>query len=216
MTTTKSTSKISPKKSYHHGDLRAELLSAAEIELSENGIEAFSLRAVAKRAGVSHGAPAHHFKNLTGLLTALAATGYERFIAAQNLRQQQAEADPESQLVASGLGYIDFAVDNPALFRLMFSSQQPDRANEDFAVAAMSAFDKLVADIQLLFESDPHTDPSTMRGVMASWAVVHGLANLMIAGRTERTLGLNQMSCTERDKVLTDILLRPIVGKAGN
>ena len=62
-------------KTYHHGNLAAELLQAAERELVLNGIEAFSLRAVAKRAGVSHGAPAYHFKSARGLLTALAATG---------------------------------------------------------------------------------------------------------------------------------------------
>mgnify|MGYP003726374833 CR=1 FL=1 len=63
----------SSRKTYHHGDLASELLRAAERELSENGIESFSLRAVAKRAGVSHGAPAHHFRDARGLLTALAA-----------------------------------------------------------------------------------------------------------------------------------------------
>jgi len=80
------------KKSYHHNDLAAELLRAAEVELLEKGVERFSLRAVAKRAGVSHGAPAHHFKDVTGLLSAIAAVGYERLVATQVERQALAVA----------------------------------------------------------------------------------------------------------------------------
>src|SRR5215470_19725877 len=111
---------------YHHGNLRAALLDAAEAELDAQGIEGFSLRGVAKRAGVSHAAPAHHFRDVNGLLTGLAAEGYKRFVAAQEARQKTAPADGMSQLVASGMGYIDFALARPALFRLMFSSDRPD------------------------------------------------------------------------------------------
>ncbi len=198
------------KKSYHHGNLQSELLKAAAAELAEHGVEEFSLRAVAKRAGVSHGAPAHHFKDAKGLLTALAALGYERFVKAQNRRQEHAKPDPESQLVASGLGYIDFAVKNPALFRLMFSSEKPDRTNDHFAAAANSAFDKLVADIRSVLGTDPYNDPVAMKQVMASWAMVHGLADLMIAGRAERPMGFGQMTATEREVALTDIMLRAL------
>ena len=199
-----------PRNSYHHGDLASELLRAAEAEISENGIESFSLRALAKRAGVSHGAPAHHFKDVRGLLTALAAVGYERFVEAQNKRQRSAKSDPKSQLVASGMGYIDFAVENPALFRLMFSSEGPDRTNDEFNLAAISAFDKLVANIKGLVGSDPYVDPTAMMDVMASWAIVHGLADLMISGRTERPMGFGRMSRAERDAAITDLILRAI------
>ena len=65
---------------YHHGDLRKALLVAAEAELVEKGLEGFTLRCCAKRAGVSHAAPAHHFKDANALLTALATEGYERFL----------------------------------------------------------------------------------------------------------------------------------------
>ncbi|MEI5579289.1 helix-turn-helix domain-containing protein, partial [Streptomyces brasiliscabiei] len=69
------------RQPYHHGDLRRALLVAAEHELEEKGIEGFSLRGVAKRAGVSHAAPLHHFKDTRALLTALAGVGFERFLA---------------------------------------------------------------------------------------------------------------------------------------
>ena len=79
---------------YHHGALRAALLAAAEAELAETGIERFSLRSVAKRAGVSHAAPAHHFGDTGGLLTALAAEGFTRFLATQHAREAAAPQVP--------------------------------------------------------------------------------------------------------------------------
>ncbi len=198
------------KKAYHHGDLRAELLRAAEAVLEENGIEAFSLRAVAKRAGVSHGAPAHHFTDVNGFLTALATIGYERFIETQNARQRSADADPRAQLAASGLGYIDFALESPALFQLMFSSQKPDKSDKSLAAVADAAFDKLVQDIGHVHNSNPRENPAMMRDVMSAWAIVHGLADLMIAGRTVRALQLGDMNDSERDDVLSDLILRSI------
>jgi AcrR family transcriptional regulator len=116
------TREVAAKQSYHHGDLRAALLSAAEDELAERGMEAFSLRSVAKRAGVSHAAPAHHFGDAQGLLTALAAEGFRQFLAAQTAREAVAEKDPASQMVAAGLGYVDFAMARPTIFRLMWQS----------------------------------------------------------------------------------------------
>src|SRR4051794_796732 len=106
-------------RSYHHGDLRKALLIAAEADLAEKGLEGFTLRGCARRAGVSHAAPAHHFKDTGALLTALAADGYERFTAAMQKRQA-AETTARARLIGAGLGYLDFALANPALFRLMF------------------------------------------------------------------------------------------------
>jgi AcrR family transcriptional regulator len=86
----------SDRPTYHHKDLRAALLTAAEAELTEVGLERFSLRSVAKRAGVSHAAPAHHFGDVGGLLTALCAEGFHRFLAAQAARESLAAPDPPS------------------------------------------------------------------------------------------------------------------------
>jgi AcrR family transcriptional regulator len=204
------TSKRYSRKTYHHGDLATELLRAARVELKEGGLEAFSLRAVAKRAGVSHGAPAHHFKDVNGLLTALAARGYEGLIEAQNARQEQSAVDPKSQLIASGLGYIDFAMANPALFRLMFSSEKPDRTNDKFAEISVAAFNKLVTAISNRIDTDPYSDPMAMRQVMTTWSIVHGLAELVISGRAEVPLGFGQMTRAQRDAALADIMRRAL------
>lgn len=196
------------EQSYHHHDLASDLLQWAEVELSEKGVEKFSLRAVAKRAGVSHGAPAHHFKNVTGLLTALAAAGYEKLLAVQAERQARSKVDPKSQVVASGLGYIQFARENQALFRLMFSSAKPNRSDAVFAEASMATFNKLVTDIKNVLKADPYTNPVAMKQVMASWSMAHGLAELIISGRAEIPLGFGKMTTDDQEAAITEIILK--------
>ncbi len=196
------------KKSYHHGDLAAALLIAAEAELTENGIERFSLRAVAKRAGVSHGAPAHHFSDVKGLLTALAAKGYERLLDQQSKREAEKDGDARAKLVASGLGYLEFAMANPQLFHLMFNSSIPDRDDERFFNVALSVFDRLVDNTQAVNGKSPYSDEASMVDLMASWSLVHGLAELIVSGRAERPLQLSQLSQEDREVVLSAILGR--------
>ena len=195
------------RQPYHHGDLRRALLDAAEEELTENGIEGFSLRGVAKRAAVSHAAPAHHFKDATGLLTALAASGFRRFVRAQDHRQSEAAQDPLAQLVAAGLGYIDFATTHPALFRLMFSSSRPDFTDAELADTAGCAFERLVAHVRAVVGADPRQDDPAMLNVMAAWSTVHGLADLMNSGRAKHLL---QMTTTKRESAISELLARSI------
>lgn len=149
---------------YHHGDLRHALLVAAEAELAERGMEAFSLRSVAKRAGVSHAAPAHHFGDAQGLLTALAAEGFRQFLAAQAAREAVAAPDPASQLVAAGLGYIDFARTRPTLFRLLWQSERPDFDSADLGQAAKAAYQHLVDQVSQAGGGEPRrTKPPSGR-----------------------------------------------------
>ena len=192
---------------YHHGNLRAALLGAAEVELGTRGLERFSLREVAKRAGVSHAAPAHHFGDVNGLLTALAAEGYRRFVATQDARQRKAAADGLSQLVAAGMGYIDFALGHPALFRLIFSSNRPDYDAPDLSAAASTAFQRLLDNVGRLRGVDPQKDTESMLGVMAAWAIVHGLADLMNAGRLKFLRGMRPR---EREAALSQLLHRTL------
>lgn len=198
--------KPKPKSRYHHGDLRSELLNAAEMELSESGTESFSLRAVAKRAGVSHGAPAHHFKDAKALLTELAIVGYKRFVETQNSRQTVAKEDPESQLIAAGLGYIDFALSNPELFRLMFSSAKPDKSNASLLESSSAAFTKLLANVTEATKAVCGDESEVMKNALASWSMVHGLADLMISDRAVLVMPHGQMAQTERDKYLTEVI----------
>jgi AcrR family transcriptional regulator len=195
------------RRGYHHGDLRAVLLAAGEAELAEHGIEGFSLRGVAKRAGVSHAAPAHHFRDANGLLTALAAEGFRRFVDKQKVRQQAADKDPLSQLVAAGMGYIDFAMGHPALFRLMFSSDRPDHEAEDLHVAASAAYRQLVEDVARVRGNATGSSEPQPSEVMRTWAVAHGLADLMNSRRLKPLLGLRK---AERDAALAEMLRRSL------
>lgn len=170
------------RQSYHHGDLRRALLAAAEAELIEKGPDGFTLRGCARRAGVSHAAPAHHFGDAAGLLAALAADGFERLLAAMKARTAAADdADADSRLAAAGLGYIDFARANPALFRLMFSSGRPDRGDERLCRSADGAFGYLAASAIHLTGPDPLSSVDGRRQIAALWAMAHGLADLLMS-----------------------------------
>lgn len=194
------TREAAARQSYHHGDLRAALLSAAEEELAERGMEAFSLRSVAKRAGVSHAAPAHHFGDAQGLLTALAAEGFRHFLAAQAAREAVADKDPASQLVAAGLGYVDFAMARPTIFRLMWQSNRPDFNDAELGSAARAAFQHLV-DQALAAGGRSVADEA------AAWAMAHGLADLLAAGRLK---GIGSLPPEARDAMVADLIRRAL------
>ena len=198
---------------YHHGDLASALLDAGEVELAEKGIEGFSLRGVAKRAGVSHAAPAHHFGDVDGLLTALASRGFDRFVARQQAFCQLARHDPVSQLEASGVGYVAFALENPALFRLMFGSQRPDFDSDVLGRAAQAAFDDLVRRVAAV-TGNPHVpakDRAALTDVGTVWALVHGLADLMIGGRIP---ALCALSGKARDRAVLAIIRRALPARS--
>src|SRR5258708_17064316 len=108
---------------YHHGALRDGLLEGAESILIRQGIEGLTLRASAREAGVSHAAPKNHFGDLSGLLSELAARGFDR-LSASMLAQTNDGQKPSERMSAIGRGYVDFARTNPALFLLMFRSER--------------------------------------------------------------------------------------------
>jgi AcrR family transcriptional regulator len=187
------------QKPYHHGDLRAALLAAAEAELAERGVEAFSLRQVARRAGVSHAAPAHHFGDANGLLTALAAEGFRLFLAAQAAREAGADPTPRARMIAAGLGYVDFAIARPALFRLMHASDRPVFETPDLAESASRAYAHLCDGVAAISARAGATD------IAAVWAAAHGLADLMCSGRLH---SIASLPAADRDAAMAEIIGR--------
>src|SRR5262245_58895526 len=118
-------SKLARKKqrlrTYHHGNLRPALIDAAMQILQRQGMDAVSLRAVARHARVSHSAPYHHFANEAALLAAMATAGFERMIEAIQFEvARTAKDDPWERLRATGRAYVLFAVQQPSVFRIMF------------------------------------------------------------------------------------------------
>jgi AcrR family transcriptional regulator len=171
---------------YHHGDLRAALLTAAETVLAERGLDGFTLRECARRAGVSHAAPAHHFGDVGGLLAEMAKIGFERLHAAMASEMAASPDDPVARLAAAGRGYLSFARDNPQHFLLMFQADRLDQTHPGLAEAGAAAFGDLVGAVAALRGlADPLADPDGRIDIMLAWSVVHGFASLALAGRLD-------------------------------
>jgi AcrR family transcriptional regulator len=167
---------------YHHGDLRAALLKSAEEIIRESGLEGLTLRACARKAGVSHGAPAHHFVNVAGLLTELAVEGFERLTESMSLKKVK---EAEDELEATGLGYIQFAMRWPEHFRVMWRGEL---LNEE-SPRLQSAQERARQPIRdALMQANAHwrtplsEDELTVRFQVA-WCSVHGYASLWVEGR---------------------------------
>ena len=166
-----------PSDSYHHGDLRTACLRAARELLEEDGSGALSLRAVARRAGVSPTAPYRHYADRDALVSAVAAEGY-RDLAGYLAAAHPAPSTPDD-LVAVAVAYVRFALDHPALFRAMFAEPcDPGSAERAEATAVLSAYvDTLVRGA---FPGGDREGTPT-----AVWALVHGLAFLHLDGKLD-------------------------------
>lgn len=160
--------------SYHHGDLRDALIRAARKILEKDGLAELSLRQVARAVGVSPAAPYHHFADKHALLTAVATQGFAA-LRSEMLTRMAKETDPVARLDASGVGYVVFAVDNPALFRLMFGGEELS-ANVILAEAGKKAYGVLEAAVA-------DTSPEGIANPIVClrlWALVHGIAKLIV------------------------------------
>jgi AcrR family transcriptional regulator len=174
------------KRSYHHGDLRAALLDAAIEVIGERGLHGLSLRECARRADVSHAAPYRHFADKNALLLAIARLGFER-LAAAGVAAMAGVDDPRDRLDAYGVAYVRFAVDNPVLFRVMFTAEiaAPGGVDDGQLVDKHEAGDEAGA-FDLLVESAAALigDGDDPRGAaLAAWSLPHGLAMLVLDGR---------------------------------
>ena len=132
-----------PAAPYHHGNLRDALLDAVGQTLTEKGITGLSLREAARRAGVSHGAPAHHFGDKLGMLTAFSARGFERFGSRLRAAADGARS-PSEKFVTVGVEYVRFAVEERAYFEVMFREDLHDAADPHFEATSQAAFSVLM------------------------------------------------------------------------
>ncbi|MFE2959571.1 TetR/AcrR family transcriptional regulator [Nocardia tengchongensis] len=162
---------------YHHGDLPTALLRAAVELLEENGAAELSLRAAARRAGVSTAAPYRHFADRDALLSAVAAVGY-RDLAARLAAAHPAPLTAED-LATIAIAYVQFALERPGLFRVMFA--EPCDPTSPERVAATEAIHEYVKNI--VQQAFPAADPESM--AIAVWSLVHGLAFLHLDGKLD-------------------------------
>jgi AcrR family transcriptional regulator len=168
--------------SYHHGDLRRALIDATRLELSERGPDGLSLRGVARRADVSRSAPYHHFDGKQDLLARVAEQGYRELIASIDGALDAAADDADARLIATGMGYIRFALSDPTTFKLMFQREYVD-PSEDEALreAADASFATLVQAIEGVHRAHGIERPAIPDAVLA-WSTVHGFATLAVEG----------------------------------
>lgn len=163
---------------YHHGDLRDALLDAVGEIIQEQGVGAVSLREAARRVGVSHSAPAHHFGDKTGLMSAFAARGFDAFgTRMQNAFDAAAPEDPHAQFHAIGAAYLQFSIEERASFEVMFRPEFHDPDDPEVKEAGLRAFGVLMNAVKTTMPSNvAHLDP--VHVALAAWATVHGLATL--------------------------------------
>ncbi|MEQ4301151.1 TetR/AcrR family transcriptional regulator [Plantactinospora sp. B6F1] len=165
---------------YHHGNLRRALLTAAATAIEDSGPAGLSLRDLARRAGVSHAAPAHHFGDKAGLLTAFATEGFE--MLADTLARVGEESG--GSLLELGVGYVMFAVRHRAHFEVMFRPELFHRDDAGLTAAQQRTRAALRAGVAGLPAAP--VGPAAAHSELAAWSIAHGFATLWL-GRALRT-----------------------------
>ena len=171
----------SKKLKYHHGDLRAALIQATDELIAEGGIETFSLRAAAQRAGVSPAAPAHHFGSAKGLLTEVALLAYER--VDRYLEEAGRSDDAVADMRALSLAFVTFALDHPGHFRLMFRNDLVNRDDPRYSEVSRKPGMRLGLAVAAYhgkaeMDLDRFEDAADLFGALAT---LHGLAHMVLA-----------------------------------
>lgn len=171
---------------YHHGDLRRALITHALRIIDAEGIEALTIRRLAKEAGVSHAAPAYHFADKSAIVIAVATEGFRIFGNA--LASALEITDPQERLRTIGRAYCRFAYDHPAYYRIMFGEHDdlPDREDERFTSTAVQAFETLLTVVRPLVVAPDMSDKEALQrtrsAAMAAWSIVHGTVTLWQSG----------------------------------
>jgi AcrR family transcriptional regulator len=206
---------------YHHGDLHEALLQAAERVLERDGIAGLTLRAVAREAGVSHAAPTHHFGDLTGLLSELAAIGFRRFNAAM-IAARASETHPLMKALANAKAYVAYAQKYPGMYSLMFRTERLDMTRPSLHEAASASFQGLAnsvgagrqdADLQapLSAEALEALSLEQAAAIARNWSLVHGFTMLLLDGRLKDIL--HRLPAGTTPDQLLEAMMRAAVGR---
>jgi AcrR family transcriptional regulator len=186
---------------YHHGDLRRALLDGALEVIEEKGVSAVGIRDLARRLGVSHAAPAHHFHDRTALLVEVATEGFRLF--ADTLETAaRTKTDPVERLVAIGCAYVRFAADHPSHLRVMFGRGLPEtfEAPAHLHAEGTRAYSALIDSVAALVPPNVRGCASIEEIAFDAWSLVHGIAMLWIDGQVRQIVHDRQalLAITER------------------
>ena len=173
------------RERYHHGNLREVLIQAAIDLIGEDGASALTLREVARRANVSHGAPYRHFESKAALVAAVSEQGFRKLHVTIEQATRGIE-DGGERLRAAGFAYVVFAVDHPAHYRTMFghggTANEEDGAFPDLEEASSTAFEQLITMVTAAQEDGAVRSGAPETVALMVWSQVHGLASLAIDG----------------------------------
>ena len=178
---------------YHHGDLHDALLAAAERVLERDGLPGLTLRAVAREAGVSHAAPTHHFGDLSGLLSELAAIGFRRFNQAM-IAAGNSETHPLMKAMARAKAYVAYAQAQPGMYGLMFRTERLDMTRPSLHEAATASFEGLASAVgagrnnALTGDTLETLSLEQAATIARAWSLVHGFTMLLLDGRLKDIL----------------------------
>ena len=192
--------KKTAQRGYHHGDLRDTLIKAADALLAERGLEGFTLRETARRAGVSPAAPSHHFGGTAGLLTEIAALGYQELADRLTLAGETGTA--ADRLKAQGVAYVRFAVDFPGRFHLMFRHDLLVRDQPSLEQATGRAWDALEKTVLAIRgqSEDAELDAEGEAMLIGIWSTAHGFAHLTLDKKLARIA-----DCGNDDEMLDNL-----------
>jgi len=158
------------RPTYHHGDLRAVILTEAARLVAERGADRVSLRELARDAGVSHAAPAHHFTDRRGLFTALATQGFQLLA--------RALIDARPHFADAAQAYVRFALEHPGHYQVMFNKSLLDASDGELAAAEAASGAELARGVATLRDPNAHADPAGAQ--LAAWSLVHGFSMLWL------------------------------------
>jgi AcrR family transcriptional regulator len=198
---------------YHHGALHSALLEAAERVLERDGLAGLTLRAVAREAGVSHAAPTHHFGDLTGLVSELAAIGFRQFNATMTAAGSTGVSPMEKSL-ARAKAYVAYAQAHPGMYGLMFRTERLDMSRPSLHEAANASFAGLAGAIGASrHEQISETALSLDQGaaIARAWSLVHGFTMLLLDDRLSDIL--RRLPPGTDAETLLDAMLKSAVGR---
>jgi AcrR family transcriptional regulator len=200
-------------------DGRARLLGAARDVVATDGLEGLTLRAIARRAGVSHGAPLRHFPTLAALLAAVAADGFARLVATIDDHLDAAERSAAERgsglsaverIAVAGQGYLDFARSDPGVFEVTFRRERVDVTDAGYREQGFRSFRQLVSLVEAAQAEGWHADRPADDLACVLWAHVHGLAVLSLHGAFGGLAGEDSLDDLHRLSV--ELSLRPGAG----
>ena len=172
------------KKTYHHGDLKNALIKAGVEILAKDGVSGLSLRKVAQKAGVSHSAPYSHFADKQALIAAISTEGFRQLYERVNGVVEEYKTKPSMQLIEVAWTYVQFAMDDPDRFKVMFSGVlEKEKEYPEFVAESQRNFQLLKMIVEANQASGRLRSGASELAALSAWGIIHGFVMLLLEGQ---------------------------------